>query len=136
MTPQIVKSWTKEIQGQKVDFQITHVTAENTDADPFVLAMFFNLLDVDWYCGYAIFPAPLFGEEISGDYWFLKDKVRLHVQAIDGTSVNYSEQKANSYVYGFGCYDAMDDPNTRDLDWLTNECESMAEQLLKLATEG
>lgn len=84
---------------------------------------------VGHYCGYVQFPKPLLQEE---GYYGIVQYVPVH-----GGITLMTHNPDGSVTYGFDCAHSGDDtdPNLRDLSWLHNECEKMA-QCLALAADG
>lgn len=78
------------------------------------------------FCGYVTFPErPL---QHSG-YWEYQN-IDVH------GGITYAKEKNDSsYTYGFDCAHWGDEnnPNTRDLDWLQNECRRMAAGIMLAA---
>jgi len=79
-----------------------------------------------YHCGYVTFlhcPAPYEG------YGGVLEEVDVH------GGITYAEKKPDgSYTYGFDCAHWNDEnrPLLQDIDWLTQECERMAAQIITL----
>lgn len=71
------------------------------------------------YCGYVRFPERFVEEN---DYHGILTYVPVH------GGITFARMFGNDMVYGFDCAHADDenDPDLRNIDWLTDECERMA----------
>ena len=88
----------------------------------------FSIVKVDsyrmgHYCGYARLPGPVLPQTIH-------DRVEYMIPVHGG--ITYGEHsKDGTVVYGFDCAHAGDEerPETRDMEWLKDECRRMARGL-------
>lgn len=53
---------------------------------------------------------------------------------VHGGITLYRSEQDGTYTYGFDCahWNDSENPLLRDLDWLTSECERMAEQIVRI----
>jgi hypothetical protein len=117
-----IKEWTKD----GVRYEIVKVTLNLPDAPPDMVERMKTMMQFDWYCGYCRIA--------------LEDmKVDPHKIDVHG-GVTYGEKHSDGTVtIGFDCnhYQDENDPNLKDIDWLTAECERMSAQLMgQLEIEG
>lgn len=79
----------------------------------------------DYYCGYCNLPTKL-------DYQVAESDVDVH-----GGITFQRDEPDGTFTYGFDCAHALDEinPSLRDLNFITEECESMAKQIMQLANE-
>ena len=103
----VVKTWNKD----GVQFDITDHYVNNVG---------------EVYCGYCTFPKRMLIAEKWHDF---AANVPVHGGL---TYVKASDNGATTYGFDCGHADDDDDPECRDIDWVSTECERMAEAI-KLA---